>query len=508
MPPGVTPRDGDEGTFRSLLDAAPDAIVIASHDGAIEFVNEQAELLFGYPRTELVGQRVEVLIPERYRERHTGHRGAYGGDPRRRPMGGAVELFGRRKDGTEFPAEISLAPVQTPRGALVMSAIRDVTDRKRLERRLAEASRLKSEFLANMSHELRSPLNAIIGFAELMYRGKVGPISDEHHEYLGDILASSRHLLNLINDVLDLAKVEAGKMEFTAEHVELEELAQELRDVIRGLAVGRSLDAHVVTDPTVGAVDIDASRVRQILYNYISNAIKFTPDGGRIDVRIAPEGSDCFRVDVTDTGVGIAETHLDKLFVAFQQLDGGTTKKYQGTGLGLALTKRLAEAQGGRVDVQSVHGAGSTFSVVLPRHTQAAPDPDGARTPPPMNDRTVLVVDDDRMSLHLATAALRDAGFVPICVSDAEHALTIAESEPLAAIVVDLLMPGTDGFELTTRLRQIVRPELPLIAWTVKDLSRADRTRLKSAAVALVGKDASGADSLVDALRSIVRRRS
>ncbi len=506
MSPGEShTHAASDGKFRSLLEAAPDAFVIVGVDGRIEMVNAQAELLFGYAREELLGQEVDVLVPERFRGQHPSHRQRYTGDPRRRPMGTGVELSGRRKDGSEFPAEISLAPVHTADGVVVMTAIRDVTERVRLERRLVEASRLKSEFLANMSHELRSPLNAIIGFTDLMYRGKAGPISDEHKEYLGDVLASSRHLLLLINDVLDLAKVESGKMEFVPERVDIEELADEVRDVVRGLILNRDLAITVDVDPAIGAVDVDPSRTRQILYNYLSNAIKFTPDGGAIRVRVRGEGPEFFRIEVEDSGVGIAADDVARLFVAFQQLDPGSSKRYAGTGLGLALTKRIAEAQGGRVDVHSAPGGGSTFAVTLPRHAGAPNAAERHRVPPAIGSRTVLVIDDDRMSLHLANAALREAGFTPICLSDPEQALAVAEREPLAAIVVDLLMPALNGFELAAQLRQIVRPELPLIAWTVKDLSRGERMRLQSGAVAVVGKDATGADGLVSAVQAMTR---
>jgi signal transduction histidine kinase len=258
----------------------------------------------------------------------------------------------------------------------VVNILEDLDEEKR---RAQEANRLKSEFLANMSHELRTPLNAIIGFTELLYKGKVGPLSEQQHEYLGDVLTSSKHLLQLINDVLDLAKVESGKMEFRLETVDLAKVLGEVRDVLRGLASTKRIQLETSVDPDVSHATVDASRLKQILYNYLSNAIKFTPEKGRVSARIAPQGPDLFRVDVEDTGIGIPEESFGKLFVEFQQLDASTAKKYPGTGLGWALTKRIAEAHGGRVEVCSTVGVGSTFSVILPRRMTMPDDDEGER---------------------------------------------------------------------------------------------------------------------------------
>ncbi len=354
-----------------LLEAAPDALVIVGQDGRIQLVNGQVEKLFGYAREELLGQPVEILVPARFRDLHPGHRQGYLGGPRARPMGAGLDLRAVRKDGSEFPAEISLSPMHDERGMLVTAAIRDVSDRKQLEQKMLEANRLKSEFLANMSHELRTPLNAIIGFTELLHKGKAGPVSDTQTEYLGDVLASARHLLQLINDVLDLAKVESGKMDNRPEETDLARLVNEVRDVLRGLFAAKRL--QVTSRVDVPRVVIDPARFKQILYNYLSNAIKFTGENGRISIRIGPETADTFRLDVEDSGIGIAPEAFGRLFVEFQQLDASTAKRYPGTGLGLALTKRIAEANGGRVEVKSTVGLGSTFSVILPR---IAPKPE------------------------------------------------------------------------------------------------------------------------------------
>jgi len=227
-----------------------------------------------------------------------------------------------------------------------------------------EACATKGRFLAAMSHELRTPLNGIIGLTELMYDGVVGPVSQEHKEYLGDVLASSRHLLQLVNDVLDIAKVEAGKMEFRPETVEVASILHEVRDVLRILADKKKISIHLEVGEGVTRVVSDGARLKQVVYNYLSNAIKFTPDGGSIQISAFADGAGSFRIEVQDTGPGIRDADIPRLFADFQQLE--RARPAQGSGLGLALTKRIVEGQGGTVGVKSRVGAGSTFYAILP----------------------------------------------------------------------------------------------------------------------------------------------
>jgi protein-histidine pros-kinase len=379
----VTARRRVEARFRGLLEAAPDAMVIVDEAGRIVLVNSQTEQMFGYRRDELLGQNVEVLIPEGRRVGHSAYRESYFGAPVTRPMGSGRDLAARRKDGSEFPAEISLSPLETEEGRLVSAAVRDITERRRFEelrrnaaaeaegrRRAEEQNRLKSEFLANMSHELRTPLNSIVGFAELIHDGKVGPINAEQREYLGDVLSAARHLAQLINDVLDLSKVEAGRLDFVSEPVDLVALVHEVCDAARLLAAARRLEIDV--EPAARHVRGDAGRLRQVLWNYLSNALKFTADGGLVRVRVVLDGAERIRLEVEDDGIGIAAADQARLFRVFQQLDAGAGKRHAGTGLGLALTRRLVEAMGGRVGVDSAPGRGSRFFATLPREMPAA----------------------------------------------------------------------------------------------------------------------------------------
>jgi PAS domain S-box-containing protein len=498
--PTLEPGAQPDGIFRQLLDAAPDAVVVVDTPGRIVFANTQTERLFDYAPGSLLGEAVEVLVPDSLRAQHIQQRTRYAEAPRTRPMGSGLELSGRKRDGTTFPIEISLSPVQTAGGKLISASIRDVSARKEqeaaarrlqsqllnsvesiqaafaifdaedklvlcnseyrqllhsrqsgevigrgfaellssmasgifhnddpgtppleqrwgahhrqpdgpldlrtvngqhlrvLERRTLEggtvvtisditddvrredelraaralaeaASAAKSDFLASMSHELRTPLNAILGFAQLLLRDRKAPLSAHQLDRVGHVLRGGEHLLRLIDDVLDLARIESGRILVSLEPVPLADLLRAVKGTLQPLA--ERAEMQVLLEPLpadAGNVVADRTRLEQILMNYGSNAVKYGRARGSVRLRALPMG-EYVRIEVQDDGIGIAQDKQGALFQPFQRA-GQETGPIEGTGIGLAISKRLAEVMAGRVGFESVEGRGSTFWIELPR---------------------------------------------------------------------------------------------------------------------------------------------
>ncbi len=328
---------------------------------------------------------------------------------------------------------------------------------KQLEKIIQEAeesSRLKNEFIANISHEMRTPLNAIVGFSEMLNKGIVGPTSPKYNEFLNDITDSAMHLVMFINDVLDLAKIEANKIEFHPEKTNLVQLSESVKKIFYKNIVDKNITFKINIDPALDEIIIDPIKLKQVFYNYISNALKFTPKNGRVTVTISQFRKKNFRLEIKDSGVGIRQEDLKKLFVKFQQLDVSSKKKYQGTGLGLALTKQIVEAQGGQVGVKSVPGKGSTFFAILPcfpYHKAWVKD----KTKEKISTKvpTILVIEQESQDRTLMVNTLIQTGYRVITSANLRDALKQNLHGHFDAIILDLFQPNLDGWELMRTLR-------------------------------------------------------
>ncbi len=361
--------------LRELLEAAPDAIIEVDGDGRIVMLNLVTEKIFGYTREQLLGQSVDMLLPDELRGSHAGHRDHFRAHPVTRPMGMGMVLHGRRRDGSSVPVEISLSPMRSGEAFRATAIIRDVTDRTLAEdrmralheehtREIEHANRMKSEFLANMSHELRTPLHTIIGFSELLAEELKGPLNADQKRFVDHVNRDAQHLLTLINEVLDLSKIEAGKVQLKREILDLGAVVEDALSSLRPHFAVKSIELATGIPERVN-VDGDRVRVRQILVNLLGNAVKFTPAGGCVRVDVECDGAFA-AVSVSDTGIGIAPAEQRSIFEKFHQAGSMTAGIREGTGLGLSITKELVEEHGGHIGVESEPGKGSRFTFTIP----------------------------------------------------------------------------------------------------------------------------------------------
>ena len=357
--------------FRSVVQSVGDAIILSDENARILFWNKGAETIFGYNEDEIVGQPIEALMPDEYRARHRADFERYRVTGRSHLIGTTIELQGLRKDGSTFPLELSLAAWTSASGLMVTALVRDITERKRAEelrlaKEAAEAANVaKSSFLARMSHELRTPLHSIIGFSNLLLQNTAGNLTDQDLDYLQRILLNAKDQLQLINSILDLSKVEAGRMELQVEPILIDAI---LRDVVKQLEPKRrSPDIEFILrlPAAVQPITTDPQKLKQVLMNIVDNALKFTPRGTvTVELIVNPDDLKPIRIDVTDTGVGIQPDKLTEIFEPFRQLDD-TSPRVGGTGLGLAISRGLCDLMGYRLEVRSQPNQGSTFSVVF-----------------------------------------------------------------------------------------------------------------------------------------------
>ncbi len=499
-----------EARTRSVLATALDAVVTFDSCGTIVGWNRQAERTFGWTADEAVGRSVaRTIIPPADRAAYDAGMASFLGGGPWALLGERVEAAAIGRDGVAFPVELALSPQRVGASCVLTAFIRDISDRHRHEAELRAATAAaqaasvsKSAFLANMSHELRTPMTAIVGHADLL--GDAARTPADHVESGQVIRRNARHLLQLINDVLDVSKIEAGQMTVERLAVGLPELVAEVASLVRPRAVERGLTLRVAFDGAVPAtVRIDPLRVKQVLTNLLGNAIKFTA-AGSVTLRVAcDDGSDhgrALRFDVTDTGVGMTPEQLAKLFRPFTQADESTTRKFGGTGLGLTISRQLTRLLGGDVTVASAAGVGSTFTATVdpgdltgvPRLTglteaglRPPPDPVASSAAlPRLDGRRVLLADDGPDNQMLISLYLRSAGAEVTLADNGREAVDRATDagaagRPFDLVLTDMQMPELDGYGATAELRRLGFAG-PIVALTANAMS-GDRDKCVAA---------------------------
>lgn len=458
----------DEQRFRAIDRAAPIGLAIVSvADRVVQHVNPRFSELLGIAATEAIGKEVASLF-------HDSEQGIAFSDLL--DLGGRVdgrEIPIHRNDESETWVMASLEQLEFRGKPAVVIGIADISERKRAEARLAEAkeaaeeaNRVKSEFLANMSHELRTPLNAIIGYSQMLQEDAADSGRDDWLADLGKIEAAGTHLLGLISDILDLSKIEAGRMESYIETVDVTELVNEVRSIVEPLTTKNDNRLVITCPPDIGSIESDLTKIKQGLLNLLSNASKFTHNGtiGLTVKRTGTGANERISFIVADSGIGMSQEQIGRLFQAFSQADSSTTRKYGGTGLGLAITRHFAQMLGGDVTLSSEVGVGSTFTITLPTApmqavfpTTAAPEtltPEIVSTAVDTKEAlTVLVVDDDEAAHELIGAMLKREGFSVAHARSGEEALALAEQIRPSAITLDVMMPHMDGWAVLTALK-------------------------------------------------------
>jgi len=476
------------GKLESVLATLTDGLIVIDARGCIESYNKAAEHIFGYSPEEVLGNNVKMLMPEPYRSEHDGYLQHYHETGEKRVIGIGREVTGRRKSGKTFPMDLSVNPVVLQSSTIYVGLVRDISERKKNERvleaamRAAESSnRMKSEFLANMSHELRTPLNAIIGYSELLSEEAEDNGDTENIADLNKIHSAGNHLLSLINDVLDLAKIEAGRVELMPEQVDVHALASDVVSVTQPLLEKNANQFELDCPADIGEAMLDAGRVRQVLMNLLSNAAKFTKQG-TISMTVRREDQ-LLRFAVSDSGIGMTPAQLEKVFIRFVQADASTTREYGGTGLGLPISEEMCRLMGGSIEASSETGKGSTFTVVIPADVSVAVERvRSSESAAAMNHDTycsgagmhageyVLIIDDDQSDRDMLSRHLEKAGFGVTAVSSGQQGLTLAQEKAPLVILLDVLMPEIDGWQVLEALKQDpATVDIPVVMISVID---------------------------------------
>ncbi|NIP14194.1 MAG: PAS domain S-box protein [Pseudomonadales bacterium] len=461
-----------ESHVRDLLDAAPDATVVADSQGVIVFANAQVRQVLGYEPDMLIGLNVDELLPERLRGTHSDHRADFMSAPRVRPMGAGLDLYGRRRDGSEFPIEISLSPVSTDQGLLVISSIRDVTERRAFEVELSaakdtaeRATATKSRFLAAASHDLRQPLQSIAIYLDVLNR-IVRQDQDKALEVSGKIDKSLDVMRELLDALLDVSKLDSGSIIPEVRDFRLQTLFDELAADCTPEAEGKGLVLRI--EPTQAVVRTDLPLLHRILANFVGNAVRYT-EKGSVTVSATGDG-DQLRIEVRDTGIGIPEEAIETIFEEYFQLDNPVRDRRKGLGLGLSIVKQIAGLLDCTLEVSSTLGEGSSFGIRVP----AGQLPEEELTQgqdqvgePGSGEPIILFVDDDPAIVDATTMMLELAGISVRSALDGDAAIAMLEEGLTPDMVVsDYRLPGANGIEVIRRARELRGSYLPTVLMT------------------------------------------
>jgi PAS domain S-box-containing protein len=529
-----------ERAFRveeAIIEGALEGVVRADLAGRVTAWNGHAERMFGWPRAEAIGRPItELIIPPRFRDAHDAGLAAFRGTGHGPILGNRIEAFAVDRAGREFPVELVVNVIRAAGEPEFCAFVRDISDRKKHEDELRgardaaeHANRAKSEFLANMSHEIRTPLNAVLGFTDLLLDADAEAGPEERREHLETIRRSGRHLLTLLNDILDLSKIESGRLDVERLRCDPHDILAEVCSVLRVRAAEKGITLDYGWEGAVPAtVETDPSRLRQVLVNLVGNAIKFTEVGGvRLTARLVPgetgeadaaDAASFLEVAVRDTGVGIPADRLDAVFQPFVQADNSVTRRFGGTGLGLAISKRICERLGGDIRAESAVGLGSRFIFRVDagtpegvRHASVVADVRAAsraarRERADLAGLRVLVADDGETNRKLIGLMLRRAGAAVALVENGREAIeavhdAVAAGEPFDAILLDMQMPVMDGYTAAGVLREdgVAVPIFALTAHAMK--GDADRC-LAAGCTHYVSKPID-ADELLTALAAV-----
>jgi len=449
--------------FLAVLENVVEGIIVIDHKACILGSNKSIKNIFGYSSDEINGKNVRMLMPEPYHSAHDGYLHNYLESGEAKIIGLGREVTGLHKDGHSFAMELSVTEIKDDTHHHFIGIVRDISKRKAIERQLLQAkhdasvaSEAKSGFLANMSHELRTPMNSIIGFSGILAEGMAGELNEEQKKQIAIIQSSGEHLLDLINNTLDISKIEAGKMQLELETCSLKDLISETIAIVSPLAASKSLNISQAIHCTHDQFFHDPGKLKQVLLNLLSNAVKFTP-AGSIEVR-AHQDKNILTFHVSDSGMGIAAEHLETVFGEFEQV-GDKTGNDTGTGLGLALCRKILALMGGDISVKSELGKGSTFSFTVPaqldEHQTLHFEPAHINLPENVDPTKplVLIADDDPDAQELLHHYFTKAGFQIIQVFRGEDVMPITREYMPDLISLDIVLPDQNGWEVLTALK-------------------------------------------------------